>query len=563
MPLDVQQEVPFEPYNVSQEQLGYQHGPPGQFVQQKYPPQTFAPNQPEDFHGRGRGGHYHNQRRQPEDRPKSKHALPGHEPWLLVKTKLGRRFVHNPETAESFWKIAQDLLPAVQEFDRLEQENKEKKDNARWAEEQLKAMRPQGSGANDTPINENPRNRRRRSESLQREDEEAMMAELAAAEASAETVKTIEPDAAGMQTEDAGYDSDSSYEEVEVTDSEGEEHEPAPQGAPDAEKEVEEDKPVEFDEDDIAYQLAAMGEDYGLDPGEYGNDENGDWEEGDEGLPLTEEDTTALFRDLLDDHNVNPYTPWEKLITDESSILMDERYTVLPNMRARKECWDAWTLDKMAWLKEERAKMEKQDPRIPYLAFLADKATPKLYWPEFKRKYKRDSEMTDRKLSDKDREKLYRDHINRLKLPESSRKADLQTLLKSLPLRVLNKDTSMQALPEELLTHLHYISLPPAARDRMAEAYIRTLLSAPAAEDLSGEDEAEAEGMKRRAEKERREAALRERERWFDEEKGKVRREEARARGRLMEEERELQRAMRVGREGLKGQLADGGERDD
>ena len=46
--------------------------------------------------------------------------------------------------------------------------------------------------------------------------------------------------------------------------------------------------PVEFDEDDIAYQLAAMGEDYGLDPGEYDDGGNGDLEEGAEGLPLTD-----------------------------------------------------------------------------------------------------------------------------------------------------------------------------------------------------------------------------------------------------------------------------------
>jgi hypothetical protein len=48
---------------------------------------------------------------------------------------------------------------------------------------------------------------------------------------------------------------------------------------------------------------------------------------------------------------------------------------------------------------------------MPYLEFLQRNATPKLYWPEFKRKYKKEPEMRDSKLSDKDREKWYRDYI--------------------------------------------------------------------------------------------------------------------------------------------------------
>lgn len=51
------------------------------------------------------------------DRPKSKHALPGTEAWLLVKTKLGRRFVHNIKTKESLWRIPRQLRDAVEAFD--------------------------------------------------------------------------------------------------------------------------------------------------------------------------------------------------------------------------------------------------------------------------------------------------------------------------------------------------------------------------------------------------------------------------------------------------------------
>ncbi|KAK5123534.1 hypothetical protein LTR85_002572 [Meristemomyces frigidus] len=500
-------------------------------------------------------------RRNAQDRPKSKHVLPGHEPWILVKTKFGRRFVHNTATKESFWHVPSDVWPAVKEFDAWEKAQTEKEANAKWAEEELKKMRDSSKAeeVNSKADAEERRGGRRRSESLQREDEEAMMAELAAEAEHAEeqdvkqVLKTVEPEAGEF-----GYDSEGSFEYVEVTDSEGEEHgekEDQPVEA-DGDAEAEDEGPVEFGEDDIAYQLAAMGEDYGLDPGEYGEEPEEGWEEGAEGLAISDDDAANLFRDLLDDYRVSPFTPWDKLIADESetSIMHDDRYTILPNMKARKDAWDQWARDKAAQLKEERAKMEKKDPRIPYLAFLAEKATPKLYWPEFKRKYKREPEMNDRKLADKDREKLYRDHITRLKLPESTRKADLMTLLKTIPLRDLNNSTSLDSLPQQLLSHLHSISLPSNTRHKIIAQHISTLPPPPEAGDMS--DEQRMEEDKKRAEKRKREDALAARQRQVDEERRRAEKEERFARRGLLEEERELRRAMEVGNRGLRAQLA-------
>ena len=155
-----------------------------------------------------------------------------------------------------------------------------------------------------------------------------------------------------------------------------------------------------------------MGQDYGLDPGEYGEYEDVELEEGTQGLPLTEEDSNALFKDMLNDLNISPYTTWEKII-EAGQVVEDDRYTVLPNMKSRKEVWGDWSRQRIQQLKEQREQEVKKDPRIPYLAFLQKHGTPKLYWPEFRRKYKRDSEMRDSKLTDKDREKWYRDYINR------------------------------------------------------------------------------------------------------------------------------------------------------
>ena len=312
------------------------------------------------------------QRALPQDRPKSKHVIPGCSPWLLVKTKLGRRFVYNPEKGESFWKFPLDVMKGVVEYDRLERERRlcregdddeELNPKADDAEHKLASISPEGAGL----VLSNVRN----STTLDEDDGEE-------------------------------------YEEVEVTDDEEDENPSKRQktGEGDAEK------PVEFNEDDIAYQLAAMGQDYGLDPGEYGDMQDEDLEEGAEGLDLTEEDAVALFREMLDDHNINPYSTWEKLI-EIGQIVEDHRYIVLPNMKSRKDVWTEWSREKVQSLKQLREQEERKDPRISFLYFLERHATPKLYWPEFRRKYKKEPELRDTKLSDKEREKSYREYIAR------------------------------------------------------------------------------------------------------------------------------------------------------
>lgn len=344
------------------------------------------------------------------------------------------------------------------------------------------------------------------------------------------------------------YDSDGEeYEEVEVTDDEDEEN-----GSKRQKTGEDANQPVEFNEDDIAYQLAAMGQDYGLDPGEYGGGEGEELEDGADGLPLTEEDSSALFKDMLDDYHISPYTIWETLI-EAGEIVEDDRYTVLPNMRSRKDVWGQWSRDKIQRLKEQREKEEKKDPRIPYFAFLQSRATSKLYWPEFRRKYQKEPEMRNTKLSDKEREKWYREYINRLKMPESTLKSDIIVLLKSIPLHSLNCSSTTDTLPSTLLTDLRYISLRSTLRDPLIEAHISTL--APAPTDLEISPEEEEALAKEKQERERREQALAERQRQVEAEKRRQKGALQHSKGMLREEEQEVERAMRVGKRGLGGYM--------
>ena len=481
-----------------------------------------------------RGAQSSRRQPQPRDRPKSKHIIPGCSPWLLVETKLGRRFVHNPEKGESYWKFPPEVLKGVVEYDRLEREK---------------------------------RNRINNSDACQDKDADAAAVSegLAAAADHATPGASPAPGHAAPQSPGAG-DSDE-YEEVEVTDDEEEEEHLSKRRK--TEPEDGNEQPVEFNEDDMAYQLAAMGEDYGLDPGEYG-DGGEELEEGAEGLQLTEEDSHALFRDMLSDFNISPYTTWENIV-EGGQIIEDDRYTVLPNMKSRKEVWGEWSRERIQQLKEQREKEEKKDPRIPYMAFLQKYATPKLYWPEFRRKYKKEVEMRDTKLADKDKEKWYRDYINRmqhlhcilpasangpfigLKLPESTLKSDLAVLLKFVPLSALNRSTTLDTLPPSVLTDIRYISLKAAIRDPIIESHIATLPPAPSDVAISPE---EAETLaKQRQERQRREKALADRQSQVEDEKRRQKGALQYSKGILREGELELERARKVGKEGLMGYL--------
>lgn len=443
-------------------------------------------------------------RRNAQDRPKSKHPLPNHKPWILVKTKLGGHFVHNTQTKQSLWRVPEDVLPGVLEFET----EGEREENARWAEEQLRGMKAEKEREREREKvlkggEDGARARRRRSESLQREDEEALMAELklqadaqqmaeeeGQEKEEAEEVRTLEP-----KVGDVGYDSEGSYEYVEVTDDEGEdgvarEADPAgrtahPNGTTEAQPEPDNEPPVEFGEDDIAFQLAAMGESYGLDADDYSahphhdqdyaSDQECEYEDQDDPTLSTEEATT-LFRTLLSDHSISPFTPWDKLISDETSetsILNDDRYTVLPTTKARKEVWEQWCRDEVARLKLQRQQEEKQDPRIAYLEFLAEHASPKLYWAEFKRKFKRDSFMTDRKLEDKVREKLYREFVGRMKLPEKTRRADFVGLLKGLSIEELESVWGVEGLPQRVKADVRFVGLERRVREEVVREVLR------------------------------------------------------------------------------------------
>lgn len=296
--------------------------------------------------------------------------------------------------------------------------------------------------------------------------------------------------------------------------------------------------PIEFTEDDIAWQLSAMAEEYGLVEEDL---------EATEDLPASE--AIHIFTELLDEIDPNPYTTWENTYP---SLADDPRYTVLTTSKQRQEVFTQWCKSRIAILKEEKAKQDKKDPRVLYLEFLAAhvKEVKKLYWTEFKRKFKKEKEMKDAKLAEKDREKIYREFAGHVKLSPALLENELRKLLKGN--RDLTRNTSMDRLPLSVITDVRYAAypvtfpsegekapqLPP--RDEVVKKYLGTL-----PEEVVQISEKEVKERQR-------EEALRGRERAVMRDKGRLRGEIERGREMLRGEEMEIERAVReVGRRGL------------
>jgi hypothetical protein len=219
--------------------------------------------------------------------------------------------VHNLETKESYWKIPSELQAGVDEFDRLETEKKMRLERGDGSEEVSDATLTRDLDAEDPNARDDPE-----------EDENS-----------------------------------EEYEEVEMTDEE-EQNSPKHLKSEDHGPE----QAVEFTEDDIAFQLAALGQDNGS----YDENNWGDEMENE----LTEDDSKGLFKDMLDDFGINPYATWEKLV-EEGKLVDDERYLVLASMKARKETWEEWSREKIRELREQRSKQEKQDVSMDHpLVFL-------------------------------------------------------------------------------------------------------------------------------------------------------------------------------------------------
>ncbi|KAK6351194.1 hypothetical protein TWF718_004364 [Orbilia javanica] len=483
-------------------------GPSQSFQQPNQFNFNYPHNHPQQYH---HGNHHGNQgqfqpHRRPRhqekpDKPKTKRPIPDASPWVFVTTKKGNTFIHNPETKESLWDAPESLKSAIESLEKLSLEEERERERTRRRQSAL------------------DRQRREQEEAIANQEEEYGYGEEEYYEPSEEeggdggaVAQGVKRQAsAPAEGEEGDYYDDEDFDE---------EHD-------EKRLRMEAGGPVEFTEDDIAWQLGDIAAQYGL-----GEEDMGEAED------LAPEDGVLLFKDLLDDLNVNPYSTWD---SELPRLVDDGRYTALPTTKMRKQVFGDWCQERIASLKKEKEKEVKKDPRVAYLAFIEANATPKLYWPEFKRKFKKETAMKDVKVTDKVRETYYRDYISRSKTSVETRENDLKKYLKTV--KDLKRGSSLENLPPSVECDIRYIVVPKDRRETIVESHIKSLPE-DAEEDTSSNDALE---RQRRA-LEDREAAVR-RERFYNQ------KDIARGKEALRETEMEIKRAMNVGKEGLLGHL--------
>ncbi|KAF2227343.1 hypothetical protein BDZ85DRAFT_292501 [Elsinoe ampelina] len=467
-------------------------------------------------------------RHQPQDRPKRKDTIPDCGPWILVYTRLGRRFVHNTETKESFWKFPSDVMQAVIKLDQLKLEEKYGSKLDKTAEASVQQQK-QTKAEEELDPEELAAHKARETARLAKEQaEDAALVE----EVGGEGERIWVPPAQSTATA-AGYDS-SEYEEVEVTDSEGA---PSDAGSPSP-------GPLEFNEDDIAYQLAQLGEQHGLDPEEYTYPASSDEaysSDGASGLPLSDEERYTIFSSLLTDHSISPYTPWDTLTlsTPPHPIMDDDRFTILPSSRLRKEAHAKWCKETILLQQQQKAARKSQphsddDPKAPFLRFVAEreKEVKKLYWVEFRRKHKREPELKPTtKFGDKEMEKAYREFVACLKKDAGAREEELGKIVAGM---AGGGDVGVA-----LTGRAEYWAVPAGRREGVVAAALAG----------TGEGEGRADGGESKAER-----AMRERVEKAAEEQRVAEKARRFAKGQLRESEREIESAMLSGR---RAQVAD------
>ncbi|KAF3917804.1 hypothetical protein ABW20_dc0104438 [Dactylellina cionopaga] len=429
------------------------------------------------------------------DKPKTKRAIPNAEPWLFVTTRKGNTFVHNPETKESLWAVPDDLKDAIENLEKLSLGEEREKERIRRRESALEKQRKEQEEA------EADRN--------EFEDPSEYLYEPEEGEGDAASSHGVKRQVSATVEGDEGEEE--YYDDEDFEDEHAEKRMRLEQGGP-----------VEFTEEDIAWQLGAMAEDYGLDE-----------EDGNEDFEV--EDGVLLFKDLLNDLQINPYSTWE---TEMLKLVDDGRYTALTTTKLRKQVFSDWCQERIAVIKAEKSKEVKRDPRIAFLNFIELNASTKLYWPEFKRKYKKEPELKDPKVTDKDREKYYREYLSRIKTSVETRENDLRKYLKTV--KDLTRQSTVDDLPSSVACDIRFVAVPKDRREPIVEAHIRSL----------PDDAGMAAGLSKDSlEKQRR--ALQDREEAVRREQFYNRKEIARGKDALRETEMEIKRAMNVSREGL------------
>ncbi|AOA64405.1 hypothetical protein PP7435_CHR4-0470 [Komagataella phaffii CBS 7435] len=322
--------------------------------------------------------------------------------WKVIVTSTGRKFFHNDKTNQSVWQIDDDDVN--QQLDKMNKDEillligkarglivKEKEDR-------------QKKSHMEKPIDQEKKV----------ESEKKVFKEVNSANSPANVL--------GLQYSDSESDEDSDSVSHE-------------------------DKSINTDQDKSGSnpnsESVSLEEGLGMDISNLS-----DFSLSDNETPAAKEESVSLFKTLLDDAQLDPFSTWE---IESVKIIHDPRYLELDTDNDRSSAFSQWSREKVVGKISQTDEVEISDDvyqsfaqfiKEKLVVTVANKHTlKKLYFAEFKRKYRKDPSYQRllQHLSEKELESFYRQFVpfeeKIINLPQDSkRKLLLDITFNSAPL---------------------------------------------------------------------------------------------------------------------------------
>lgn len=438
------------------------------------------------------------------DRPRFK--IPLIENWLLIFLRSGKHFFYNKETKLSAWEAPDHVDDFL--YNHVDQNlvlvllararGLRKKDDVYWrVGEDTLHQRVRPSGAESAKPFE--------TESARKEDDKREAESAAVKETSPTNNTKIETVAAPTVPETHESDSE------------------------------------EFSSSD-----ESEGENNGIDFSALLSDDEGEEEEIKEDVGPSDSAITT-FKELLNGHNVNPFSTWDKEL---QKVVEDDRYEVLETRLDRENVFTEWAKDVIRQRKEAKEAEAADDDELEvdisaaeeFVMLLKDTFKKGKFYVEYRRKNKGDERFKEIHLTDKEREFVYRAYSKVAATKKKERVSAFKKLLEDNK-ALVNGETNLGNLHTTISNDIACMVLDIEDRAQLLDEFVSQL--------ASGQIESVEEAKKKRQERllyEKSKVAHIERKRaeWGIE-KGKKR---------LDKQNRDLDREVnKLGKEGLKSQL--------
>ncbi|CAO3621450.1 unnamed protein product [Mucor hiemalis] len=170
---------------------------------------------------------------------------------------------------------------------------------------------------------------------------------------------------------------------------------------------------TEMTEEDIMWQLQQMAEEEveGEDEGEYQLQQQREEEKQEEPPQVvvekkkSEEECIAKFNELLQERNISPFAMYS---TEYPQLMNDPRFSLVPANK-QKSLFNKYCNGLGEKIRNEKNKNNKK-PEDEFKELLVSKVKVKMYWDDFRRKYKDDIRFKAISTT-KEREALFKEHI--------------------------------------------------------------------------------------------------------------------------------------------------------